>query len=309
MTQSVGSRFWGSAYVLLSFTALFWAGNSIVGRAARDLVPPASLAFWRWTFAFLILLPIAWPHLRRDRRKLLRCWKSVVLLGALGVGAFNTLLYTGLQDTTALNALLLQSAQPALILLLGVLLFRDRAGVLQVIAVIVSIAGVATIIARGDLAVLARLEFHHGDVVIGASVVVWSLYSALLRLRPKVHPLSFLAATMGVGVCVVFPFYVAELLAGRFIVPGTGSVLAIGYVSIFPSVISYLFFNRGVELIGASATGLYINVMPILGAGLAILFLGETLQPFHFVGMLLVGAGIALAGWGDRRTASTRSIA
>ena len=106
---------WSRAYPLLSMTALFWAGNSIVGRAARELVPPAALSFWRWTFALALLLPLAWPHLKRDWPVLRAHWPIMAILGALGIGAFNTLLYTGLQTTTALNSMLIQSAQPALI--------------------------------------------------------------------------------------------------------------------------------------------------------------------------------------------------
>lgn len=101
--------FWSRPYLLLTFTALFWAGNSIVGRAARDVMPPVALAWWRWALAFLLLLPFAWPHLRRDLATLKAQWRWVLLLGALGIGTFNTLLYTGLQTTTAVNGLLLQS--------------------------------------------------------------------------------------------------------------------------------------------------------------------------------------------------------
>ena len=128
------------------------------------------------------------------------------------------------------------------------------------------------------------------------AVILWSIYSVYLRCRPQVHPLSFMAATLFVGVLAILPFYIAELLSGQLIVPTTRSWLAIGYVSIFPSLIAYLFFNRGVELIGSAATGQYMNVMPIIGAGLAVLFLGEEFRLFHLAGMLLAGAGIFLAG-------------
>lgn len=124
---------WERPYLLLTFTALFWAGNSIVGRGARDLIPPVALAFWRWSLALLLMLPFAWPHLRRDMARLKEALKSVLVLGMLGIGAFNTLLYTGLQTTTAVNGLLLQSMQPGLILLLGAILFGDRTGLLQLI--------------------------------------------------------------------------------------------------------------------------------------------------------------------------------
>lgn len=287
---------WSRAYPLLSMTALFWAGNSIVGRAARELVPPAALSFWRWTFALALLLPLAWPHLKRDWSALRQHWPIMAILGALGIGAFNTLLYSGLQTTTALNSMLIQSAQPALILMLGGLVMRDRTSARQVAGVLVSLAGVLMVIARGDFALLLALRMNAGDAIIAFAVLLWALYSVLLRKRPPVHPLSFLAASIMVGLVVIAPVYLMELASGRRIVPETGSALAIAYVSIFPSFLAYLFFNRGVELIGSAATAQFMNVMPLMGAGLAMLFLGETLHLFHVAGLALVLAGIWVAG-------------
>ena len=291
---------WSRAYLLLTMTALFWAGNSIVGRAARDLVPPAALSFWRWVIALALLLPLAWPHLKRDWPLLRANWPIMLLLGTLGIGAFNTMLYTGLQTTTALNSMMIQSAQPALILMVGALVMQDRTSARQVAGVAVSLVGVLIIIARGDAAMLQALQLNGGDAIIAFAVRLWALYSVLLRRRPPVHPLSFLAASIMVGIIVIAPFYAVEIGAGRLIVPTTGSALAIAYVSIFPSFLAYLFFNRGVELIGSAATAQYLNVMPLMGAGLAMLFLGETLHLFHVAGLAVVVAGIFVAGRGTQ---------
>ncbi len=287
---------WSRAYLLLTFTALFWAGNSIVGRAARDLVPPAALSFWRWTIALALLLPLAWPHLRRDWPVLRTSWPIVMILGALAIGAFNILLYTGLQSTTALNSMLIQSAQPALILIIGALVMGDGTSLRQVAGVPISLAGVLIIIGRGDPGIVWAMRFNIGDAIIGVAVILWALYSVLLRRRPPVHPLSFLAASIMVGIVVIVPVYALELASGRLIVPVAGSALAIAYVSVFPSFLAYLFFNRGVELIGSAATGQYMNVMPLMGAGLAMLFLGEMLHLFHIIGLALIVAGIWVAG-------------
>lgn len=293
-SRTIG-RLWTAPYVLLTFTALFWAGNSIVARGARDMVPPFALSFWRWSLALLILLPFAWPQLRRDAFLLRRAWKMLLLLGALGIGAFNMLLYTGLQTTTAVNGLLLQSLQPGLILLLGVLLFGETTRPLQMIGLALSIAGALVIISQGDLAALRTLQLNPGDLVIGIAVIVWSLYSVLLRKRPQVHPLSFLAVTIAVGVAAMLPLYVAEIATGRLIESRVESGLAIAYVCLFPSLIAYLCFNRGVELLGSAAASLYLNIMPVMGALLAALFLGEAIRWFHVAGMALIGAGIACA--------------
>ena len=294
--RAVIAALWSRAYPLLTMTALFWAGNSIVGRAARELVPPAALAFWRWTIALALLLPLARPHLKRDWPALRAHWPIMVILGALGIGAFNTLLYTGLQTTTALNSMLIQSAQPALILMVGGLVMRDRTSARQIAGVLVSLVGVLIVIARGDPVLLLALRLNAGDAIIAFAVLLWALYSVLLRRRPPVHPLSFLAASIMVGLVVIAPVYTAEVASGRVVVPEAGSALAIAYVSIFPSFLAYLFFNRGVELIGSAATAQYMNVMPLMGAGLAMLFLGETLHLFHVAGLALVVAGIWIAG-------------
>lgn len=289
------AKLWAAPYVLLTFTAMFWAGNSIVARGAREAVPPLALSFWRWSLALLILLPFAWPHLRRDADVLRRSWKTVLMLGVLGIGSFNTLLYTGLQTTSAVNGLLLQSLQPGLILLLGALLFAEPTRPLQVLGIVLSIAGALIIISQGDPATLLGLKFNPGDLIIGVAVMIWSLYSVLLRKRPKVHPLSFLAATIAVGVTAILPFYLAEIAGGRLIQTRPESWLAIAYVSLFPSLIAYLCFNRGVELLGSATAGLYLNIMPVMGAVLAAMFLGESIRWFHFAGVALIGAGIACA--------------
>lgn len=288
-------RLWTAPYTLLTFTALFWAGNSIVARGARDVVPPFALSFWRWGLALLILLPFAWPHLRRDADGLRRSWKMVLLLGVLGIGAFNALLYTGLQTTSAVNGLLLQSLQPGLILLLGALLFAEKTRPLQMLGIGLSIAGALVIISQGDLSALLRLGFNPGDLIIGVAVMVWSLYSVPLRQRPQVHPLSFLAATIAVGVAAILPFYLVEIASGRLIDSRPESWLAIAYVCLFPSLVAYLCFNRGVELLGSAAASLYLNIMPVIGALLAALFLGEAVRWCHLAGMGLIGAGIACA--------------
>ncbi|WP_100259110.1 DMT family transporter [Qipengyuania seohaensis] len=291
---------WSRAYVLLTFTALFWAGNAIVARAARELVPPVALAFWRWTIALAIILPFAWGHLRRDAPVFRANWKMLLVLGALGIGAFNTLLYTGLQETTALNAMLLQSGQPALILFLGAIFMGDSTALRQIVGAAIALAGVLWIIARGNLGILGTLNFNEGDLVIGLALCLWAIYAVMLRHRPAIHPLSLFAVTLVVGIVGIAPFYALELSSDRYIVLQKESLLAIGYVSIFPSILAYLFFNRGVELIGSAGTGMYMNIMPIMGAGLAIVFLGEHLRSFHAIGMALIVGGILLAGRGSK---------
>lgn len=289
------STLWSRAYILLTIAAFGWAGNAIVGRAARDVVPPLALSFWRWFIAMLIILPFAYPHLRRDWARLRESWKVVLLMGVLGIGAFNSFLYTGLTSTTAVNALLIQSSQPAMILALGALIMGDRIGRWQIVSLFLSLLGVATILTHGHLEVLLGLRLHAGDAVIGLAVVAWGFYSILLRKRPIIHPLSFLAATIIIGVLAISPFAAAEWASGHRPTWGWEAFGAIAYVGVIPSLISYLLFNRGVELLGSGQAGLYMNIMPVIGAGLAILFLGEAFHLYHLAGLLLVLVGIGAA--------------
>jgi drug/metabolite transporter (DMT)-like permease len=223
-----------------------------------------------------------------------------LLLSGLGVAAFNTMIYTGLQSTTALNAILLQSAMPLCILVWVRLLFRERAGWREVAGIAVSMVGVAVIAGQGSWATLAALSFNPGDLWVIGAVASYALYGALLRRRAKVHALSFLVASFALGTLLLVPFYAWELAAGRHILMGAPALLAIGYVAIFPSFIAYLAFNRGVELIGAGRAGQFVHLMQVFGTFLAVVFLGETLRFHHGVGIALIGCGLVLA---NRRTA------
>lgn len=288
-------RLWGSAWLLLALAALCWAGNAVIGRAVRFDVPPVALAFWRWTGAFVFCLPFALPHLRRDIPVLWRYRWNTLILAATGVAAFNTMIYIGLQTTTALNAVLLQSAMPLFILVWGALLFRDRPGPAELAGILVSMCGVVVIAGQGSAAVLAAVSANRGDLWVVAAVATYALYSALLRRRPAVHPMSFLAVTFALGAAMLVPLYADELAAGRHIVMGAPAVLTLFYVALFPSLIAYLAFNRGVDLVGSGRAGQFVHLMQVFGSILAVAFLGERLHLYHGVGMALIAAGLMLA--------------
>lgn len=282
-------------YILLVLTVLFWSGNFILGRAVHADVPPVALAFFRWAGAFLIVIGFAVPHLRREWPVLLRHWRMLLLLSAVGIAAFNTLIYIGLGATTAINALLLQSALPVLIILFSYLLFGERTGVLALCGIGVSLAGVVTILTGGHPLAIVALVPNAGDVLVFLAVTSYALYSALLRRRPAVHALSFLAATFGLGAAMLLPFWLWELSTGAVMRLDRTTLLSIGYVAVFPSVLAYFCYNRGVQLIGANRAGQFIHLMPVCGSLLAVLILGEAFRPFHAVGMGLCFAGIVLA--------------
>jgi drug/metabolite transporter (DMT)-like permease len=286
---------WQSAWALLILGNLFWAGNIVLGRGIAGQVPPVALAYWRWTGAFLVAFGFAWPHLRRDWPLLLQHWKLMLLLAATGIASFNTMSYIGLTSTTALNVLLLQSAMPLIIIVWAFALFRERPSVRQAAGIALSLLGVATIAAHGSLQSLASLQVNRGDVWILVAMVIYGIYCVMLRRRPAVNPLSFLVVAMGIGSCMMLPFMLWEAAQGATVHGGLSSYLAIAYTAIFPSFIAYLFFNRGVELVGAALAGQSMHLMPLFGSVLAILFLGEAFHAYHAAGIALIAAGILLA--------------
>jgi len=288
-------RFDERPYLLLTLAVLFWAGNFILGRAFHSDIPPIALAFWRWFGASLLISVPAWPHLRREWRIVRRHWPATLLLAALGIAAFNALAYSGLQYTQAINAFLMQSLMPVLIVAFSFLLFRERIRPLQGLGILVSLGGAVTIIAHGNLAVLTALQFNRGDLLVAAAIVCYAGYSALLRKRPAVHPLTFIFATFWIGTAILFPLYLWEALTVRSLQLQPSVLLVIGYVALFPSIVSYLCYNRGVELIGANRAGLFIHLMPVFGSLMAMIFLGESFYAYHALGIALIAAGIYLA--------------
>lgn len=292
------------AYVFLALVMVMWAGNSIIGRAARDLAGPFTLSFVRWTLATLLVVPLAARTLVADWPAIRQGWKVILVLGVLGVAAFNALLYKGLHHTTAANALLLQAAIPALVLLAERIGFGVRSSVGQVVGVAISTVGVVVIVARGDLAVLAALALGRGDVLILLAVVGWSIYTVCLRLRPNISPASFLFCTFGLGALAMAPMALAEHVQGLRVVWGLPVLMTFAYVGVFPSVIAFFMFNRATADLGPATAGQAITLMPVFGAILSAILLGERLEPYHWAGMALVLAGIAASVLAARRAAA-----
>ena len=284
-----------TAFALLGLVMVLWAGNSIVGRAVRFEVPPLTLAFGRWLGASLILLPFAAAPLRRDWPAIRAAWKPVLVLGLLGVGAFNALLYSGLRYTAASNALLLQAAIPALVVLFDRLFFKVRSQPLQIVGATASTLGVLAIVFEGDAARAITLHFGAGDVLVLASVLVWALYTVFLRLRPDIAPVSFVAATFFIGAAAMAPLALGEWLAGETIRWGPRVWGAFAYVCVLPSILSYFIFNSATRTVGPAKAGQAITLMPLFGAFLSAGLLGERLHPYHFAGMALIVLGIALS--------------
>ncbi len=285
-----------SPYLLLTLCALFWSANMVVGRAARDLIPPIAFNFWRWTLALLILLPFTWRGLLRHRSLILRAWPILTALALTGMTLFHSLIYLGLSLSPAVNGLLLFATSPLFFVLLAWLITGERITLGQGLGVLASIAGAALVIARGDLAVLLGLRFAAGDLWLLAGVILWALYSVLLKRQPAgLPPLVLLSATVVMALVLLLPLYGLELWSGARLQLGARSLASLAYVALFPSVLAYIFWNRAVRAVGANAAGVTLQLMPVFGALLAVALLGERLAGYHWLGGALVLAGILLA--------------
>jgi drug/metabolite transporter (DMT)-like permease len=282
-------------YLLLSLTSLFWAANTIIGRFIVGHVPPISLAFIRWSGAFLILLPFAARHLRRDWPTIRKNAGSLTLISFVGFSIYNTMAYYGLQFTTAINGLLLQSVGPLFVAMWTFALFGDRLTARQAGGICVSLTGVLVIISHGSLATLLGIQFNRGDICFVIALVTYGFYAAYLRKRPAMHPLSFLAVGMGWGAALLLPAVILELASGRTIAFDTETLATFAFVCIFPSLLGYLFLNRGIELIGANRAAPFIHLVPVFGSVLAVVLLGERFELYHAIGYALVFAGITIA--------------
>ena len=285
-----------SPYLLLTLTALFWSGNAVIGRALHDAVPPVTLAFWRWLIALVILLPWIAGPLARNWGVIAANWRVMLLLSILGVATYNPMLYTALHTTTATNSALINSACTLMIIAVNFLAFGVRASARQWAALAASLAGVLAIVARGDPQVLVGLELVQGDVLLILAALFWAVYTACLRLRPReLDGLTFLGATIVIGATFLAPVYVLEALQAEPVAFSPGVIAGIAYTGIFPSVLAYLFWNRAVAEVGANRAGQFLHLIPVFGTLLAVVFLRESLQAFHFAGAALICAGIYLA--------------
>ena len=286
----------GTAFLLLALATLFWAGNWVLGRALRETFEPNALNLWRWLIAALALAPFALPRLRGRLPAIRRSIGLLVLLSLLGVALFQSLVYTGLKTTTAVNAVLLNSSFPAFMLLCSFAIERERATRRQITGMLISLAGILVILARGDPASLARLEFHSGDALILLAMPVWGVYSVLLKRRPaELDGISFLFVISVIGAVLLVPAFAVEAYFAPPRWPGAEGIAAALYVGLAASVGAFICWNRGVAIVGANVAGFTIHLLPAFGTLLAIAFLGESFRPFHAVGIATILAGVLVA--------------
>ena len=282
-------------YFLLVLTTLFWSGNFVLSRGMHADIPPLGLSFWRWSVALAILSTFGVRHLWQQRALVRDHLGFIVMQGLLGVAGFNTLIYLAIQSTTAINAVLVNSCIPVLIALFSWILYREVMSPRQCFGVLISLGGVLLIISRGDMAQLLAVKFNRGDLLVLAAAFIWALYSANLRRYPKgLHPFAYQSGIVIIGLVAILPFYVMEVAGGRTMTINVPTIIAILYVALFASVLAFIFWNRAVRSLGANRAGPFIHLMPVFSTILAVVFLGETIHPYHLKGIVLIFSGILM---------------
>ena len=295
LLRRMGDWLYRRPYLLLSIAFLAWAVNIVIGRYVAGHIPPIGLTFWRWGVAFLLLLPFTFTHLKRDWPAIRGNIVLLTVLAVTGIPAFNALSYWGLQYTEAINGLLIQSISPLAVGLWALALFGDRLTWTQIGGIAASFVGVVIILCRGDRDVLHAINFNPGDIICIAGMLCFTFYSAMLKKRPKMHPMSFVTFTIGWGTFLLLPFYVWEMLQGRFVPFDPATILIVVYVAVFASIVAMVCYNRGIEIVGPNRGAALYPLIVVYGAAIAIVFLGERPQWFHAVGFVLVFAGVIVA--------------
>jgi len=287
--------FWNSPTLVLSLTSLMFAGHSVVGRLAVGQISPMTLTCARWALALIPLSLAARRDFAGDLAVLRPRWLFVVAMGALGFTAFNALFYSAAHYTSALNLSILQGAIPAFVLIGARIVLGSKVRPWQAFGAFMTMVGVAAMASQGEIGRLLTLAFNGGDLLMLLACIFYSGYTVGLRNRPKVSRFGFFAAMAGVAFLTSIPLLAIEIASGGFVTPTWVGLGALLYAALLPSLAAQILYMRGVELIGPGRAGVFVNLVPVFGALLAVLLLGEAFALYHVLALILVVAGIAIA--------------
>jgi drug/metabolite transporter (DMT)-like permease len=267
-------------------TASFaWAGNHAMARAVSALIPVWSLNAARWLVVALLMVLVAGRTLRKDWPLIRQYPLVLAFLGTLGCGLFGVLQFVGLRYTGAMNMGVMNSVAPALIALASFVIFRDRIYPLQALGILISLSGVLAIVSKLDPTIVATFAFNPGDVVIVGNMGLWAIYSACLRLKPPIAGTSFLFILAVWGFATTLPGAALEYWEGDFLRADAITLGTLAYSSIVSSALAYVFWGRGIEVLGVNRAGAFLHLVPFFGVILATTLLGETFGVHHAVGL------------------------
>ncbi len=280
----------------LTLCVFFWSGNAVVGKAASEHMPAFSLSFWRWVVALAFILPFGYPRIVRQWSFYRSNWRFLFFIAFLSVALYNTFQYWALNWTSAINVGIISASLPIMILLMSTVIGHEKPNRYQYTGSIVATAGVLYVISRSDLQVLLNLSVNFGDGLILLAVIGWAVYSILLkRVPPDIEQVGLLTALIVLGILGIVPFYAWDLVQGKTFEVNAITLSFILYVSLFPSLLAYVFWNHAVSVGGANLAGIFVNLLPVFVTLLAIVFLGEHLAVFHVLGIGLIFLGIYVA--------------
>lgn len=286
------------AYSGLSLAVFFWAINTVIAKAVVFQIKPMTLSFYRWLVAFIIILPFAIPHLKKDAALIKQHLGYLFVLAVPSVAIYNSILYLGAQYTTATNISLVVATMPVMTILFSWIMNREKPYLLQSLGVMISIFGMLMIIAKGSWHLLYSLSFNPGDLLIVFSIASWSFYSVMLKSRQiNISPISFLTVLICLGTLCILPFYLWELSVFKGFEVNASSISIFLYLGIFPSILSYICWNYGVRTAGASIASIFMYLLPVFTSLIAYLFLKESLLSYHFFGGLLILAGLIMSSF------------
>ncbi len=285
------------AYVLLVLTTLFWSGNFIVGKSASIYeIPPFSLNFYRWFFAGLILFPFTFNEILNKKNYILENIGFFIILGITSITIFNSIVYYSLYYTQVISGVLMISTIPVWIIFISTILKIEKSNSFQIFGVILSLTGVIFIITKADLRLIKNLEFNKGDLTMVIAMFAWALYSALLKKKKyEISQIALLQVVIISGLVFLVPIYFIEMSLGNLITLDKPFYLTLAYVVIFPGLASFFFWIKGISIIGANRAGVFLHLMPIFGAIMAIIIFDEKFMFYHFLGALFIIAGITLS--------------
>ena len=285
------------AYIFLFFATLFWSGNFLVGKFASQYeIPPFSLNFYRWLFAWLILIPFTIKEILNNSNYTLEDYKYYVILGITSVTIFNSIVYYSLNFTQVISGVLMISTIPVMIILISSILKIEKTNTFQILGVACSFVGVVLIITKANLDILLNLDFNKGDVTMVFGMLSWATYSALLKKRKhELSQLSLLEVVISFGFIFLIPIYFIEYQMGYRIILDQNFYLILFYVVLFPGLISFILWIKGVSLIGANRAGIFLHLMPVVSAIMAMIIFSEKFMFYHMLGAIFILTGILLS--------------
>ena len=285
------------AYILLVLTTIFWSGNFIVGKAATIYeIPPFSLNFFRWLFAGIILLPFTFKEIFLKKNYIKKNIGLFIILGITSITVFNSIVYYSLYFTQVITGVLMISTIPVWIILISSLLKIEKTNIYQIFGILLSLIGVVAIITKSDLEVIKGLEFNKGDLSIIVAMFSWAIFSTLLKKKKlEVSQITLLQVVIIFGLIFLTPIYIIELLLGNYIILDKPFFLTLAYVVIFPGLLSFLFWIKGISVIGANRSGIFLHLMPIFGSVFAIIIFKEKIMFYHLIGAIFIIFGIRIS--------------